>query len=199
MDRASHFRIINSVSIIAFSAAILHPVGRPNGIMDAIGQDVGILHAIWQETDLDFGTDELHGNIVRKVIDGNRSIKINLSYDAVHKAFIEPFLAFGRSDMGDTQLVAFHRRGVDGTVESSIAFANIISKQAIEFFQGRDFGGIEAVKPSILNRSETAFHLRLASSISNRCMDLDDTERTTNQSKLGIGIGTTIVQINFFT
>jgi len=96
--------------------------------------------------------------------------------------------------MGDAQLVAFHRRGVDGAVKSSIAFANIISQRAIEFFQGSDFGGIEAVKPSVLDSSEAAFDLRLASPISNWRMDLNDTERATNQSKLGICIGRTIIK-----
>ena len=105
MNRTAYLRIINGAGIVAFGAAIFHPVGRTDGIMDAIGQDVGILHPVRQETDFHIRTDELHGDIVRKVIDGNRGIKIDLAGDPIHKVFNEPFMAFRRSDMGDTSPV----------------------------------------------------------------------------------------------
>lgn len=76
--------------------------------MIAFKKDVGILHTVGKVADLDFGPDELHGDIIIKRANGNCSVKIDPSGNAVHKALIKPFLAFRKTDIVDAPLIAFH-------------------------------------------------------------------------------------------
>ncbi len=63
--------------------------------------------------------------------------------------------------MGDAHLITIHRRSSDRSIDSGIAFADIVGEIIVEFFKGRDFGRIETIQPSVLDGAEAAFDLCL--------------------------------------
>lgn len=73
--------------MVALGSGILNLVGRPDGEMDALIQNVGLRHRAWQEADLDFHPDELLGRIIVSTVNGDTGVIIDLSGNAVVKAF----------------------------------------------------------------------------------------------------------------
>ncbi len=74
MGITAYLGVIDGMGIVALGAAVFDPVGRTDGKTVAVGQNVGVVHLVGKESDLDFGTDELHGHIIRAVVNGDGGV-----------------------------------------------------------------------------------------------------------------------------
>lgn len=84
--------MIKGRCIIPLCPAVFVTVCLPDGVMLPFVKDVGGGHIIRQETDLHFGGDELHGNIVIRPVDRDSGIPVDPAGHTVHKTFVQPCL-----------------------------------------------------------------------------------------------------------
>lgn len=76
--------IINGRSTItALRVAVLIAIGSADRIFLLIHQDVSSVHVIGQIADIDLCRDELHGDIIADVVNGNRGVLTDLTSGAI--------------------------------------------------------------------------------------------------------------------
>lgn len=84
--------------MVALRAGIFELIGRPDGEMDALIQNVSLLHRAWQKADFDLHPDELLGCIIVSTINGDAGVIIDLSGNTVMEAFGQPLRGFWSLD-----------------------------------------------------------------------------------------------------
>lgn len=77
---------------------VLVLIGNTQRKFVAIKDDAGRVHIAGPEANLDLLVDELHGNIVGGLVNGNGSIFADFAGDAVKETLIKPFCGFGDMD-----------------------------------------------------------------------------------------------------
>ena len=70
--------------------AVVIAVGLTDGELLIIQQDVGRSHVIREIADIHLCRDELHGNIIADLVNGNGGILAYLTGDTVIKTVIQP-------------------------------------------------------------------------------------------------------------
>lgn len=61
--------------------------------MDALIEDMNGGHIIGEKADIHFHRDELHGDVIGDLADGDSEILVHLSHNAVEKTFVQPYAA----------------------------------------------------------------------------------------------------------
>ncbi len=104
-------------------------------------------HIIRQETDLHFGSDELHGHIIRNTVNRDRGIPVDPADNPVHEAFVQPGPGFWHPYLHTGAAVPLQRDLPDPGVEGGIIGADIVCKEAVKFQQGMDGIQVKGIKP----------------------------------------------------
>lgn len=110
-------------------------------------KDVCGRHIIRQETDLHFGSNELHGHIIINPVNRDRGIPVDPADNPVHEAFVQPGPGFWHPGLHTGAAVPFQRDLPDPGVEGCIIGADIVCKEAVKFLQGMDGIQIKGIKP----------------------------------------------------
>ena len=113
-------------------------------------KDVCTGHIIRKETDLHFGSDELHGHIIINPVNRGRGIPVDPADNPVHEAFVQPGPGFWHPCLHTGAAVAFQRDFPDPRVERGIIGADIVREEAVEFLQGMDGIQVKGIKPGFL-------------------------------------------------
>lgn len=94
--------------------------------MIAFIKDVGILHAIWEESYLNFHSYELEGSIIEHFVNGDAGIVVDLSGDSVVEAFIKPLRRFWSRNPFFRGKRTLQGSLLGGTVDSGVVLPDIV-------------------------------------------------------------------------
>ena len=133
--------------IVAFRVAVIDFVGFVNRGFRVFIKDVGTVHIFRKETYLHFHADELHGNIIGFLEDGDGGIISYLAGDAVIKTVIQPFTGQRMTDILTGILKTYHGSCVNAGMIGSVVFSDIVFKHLIELVDGMDYSGVDGVDP----------------------------------------------------
>ena len=163
--------------------------------MDAAVEDIGGGHIIREKADVYFRRDKSHGDIVGDFINRNCGILVHLSSDTVKKAVLQPLPGFWTADVGAGGAITLKGCVVNAGMECGIVGARVIQEQGVELFQGSDIIQFQSVEPALLEGAEVALHLGLACPVPDLSMERDGSQRTTDQGKPLIGVGSPVIHI----
>ena len=107
-------------------------------------------HIVWKETDLHFGSNELHGHIIINTVNGDRGIPVDSADNPVHEAFVQPGPGFRHLCLHTGAAVPLQRDFPDPGVEGGIIGADIVCKEAVKVLQGMDGIQVKGIKPGFL-------------------------------------------------
>lgn len=94
-------------------------------------------------------------------------------------------------------LIALQRDTVNVSVEGGVVVAHIVFEHSVELRQGCNRADIQSIKPAFFERAEMSLHLIFAGSVTDFCMQKQETEGYADHGKLLIGVAAAIVYIKF--
>ena len=177
--------------------AVFVAVGPAEGKLLTIFEDIGTVHVIRKIPDIDLCGDELHGDVVRDVVDTDGGIPADLAGNAVIEAFLEPFARLRLPGMVGRLKIPVHRSGIDAAVEGGVVGTHVVPEHAVELIQRGYTREVQRIEPPLLEGSEMAFHLALAGAVADAGMEKDNAETDTDHGKLLIGIAGAVIDIKF--
>ena len=170
--------------VVAFRVTVIDPVGLVNRGFCAFIKDVGAVHIIRKETYLHFHSDELHGNIIRFLEDGDGGIISYLACDTVIETVIQPFTGQRMTDVIAGILKTCHRGRVNAGMIGSVVFSYIIIKHLIKLLKRMYLSCVDGVDPGGLHTEPLSLRFSLAGAIPNFCMDKAYAEGNTDHGEL---------------
>ena len=121
-------------------------------------QDKSRIHVAWNEAYIDLCGNELHGNIITDVINGDGRVFAYFTSDPVVKTVIQPFARLWFARMITGRDISFKWGCLDSIVESCIVRTDIVPEHGIELLQRRNGIYIQSVKPTFFQRPKMPFY-----------------------------------------
>ena len=126
---------------------VIYFVGFVNRGFRVFIKDVDTVHIFRKETYFHFHANELHGNIIGFLEDGDSGIISYLAGDTVIKTVIQPFTGQRMTDILTGILKTCHGSRFNPGMIGSVVLSDIVSQHLIELIKGMDLSGVDGVDP----------------------------------------------------
>ena len=127
--------------------------------MTFLVQDKGRRHVTGDKADFNLHADELHRDVIRDTVDGNRRIAPDLTVHPVQEALIQPFLALYCFCLASCFLITFKRSAPDSGMEHQVVLTDVIMEDIVKLIQGMDRIHVQAIDEPFFTASPESFDL----------------------------------------